>query len=42
MGKVLNHYGLLPVNYDLIKAGILASTDPWMMKRAGLQPMRSS
>ena len=39
MGKVLNHYGLFPVNYDLIKTGILASTDPFMMERAGLPPI---
>jgi Galactosyltransferase len=40
VGKVLNHYGLFPVNYDLIKNGILASTDPRMMERAGLPLLR--
>ena len=39
VGKVLNHYGLVPTNYDLIKHGVLGSTDAWMMERAGMPPM---
>jgi galactosyltransferase len=38
VGKVLNHYGVMPVNYDPIQNGLLASTDSWMMERAGLAP----
>jgi hypothetical protein len=35
MGKVLNHYGITPVNYDPIQNRIVLSTDKWMMDRAG-------
>jgi hypothetical protein len=41
IGKVLNHYGIMPLNYDPIRNGLLASTDAWMMERAGLSPLGS-
>jgi hypothetical protein len=39
IGKILNHYGIKPANFDFIKNGMLASTDAWMMERAGLVPL---
>lgn len=36
VGKILNHYGIIPTNIDFIKERIFASTDDWMMQRAGL------
>ena len=41
VGKVLNHYGIIPLNYDPIQNGLFASTDAWMMERAGLPPIRA-
>ena len=37
IGKVLNHYNIMPLNYDFIQHGALTSTDAWMMERAGLK-----
>jgi hypothetical protein len=39
VGKVLNHYGFMPANYDPIQNRVLGSTDAWMMERAGMPAM---